>query len=224
MIVKKAVGRGGGTRKYDLLTVLAVHALAQDKGLQRQALRLISLITARYNWQHDQLSVGQQEIARLWSVDVRTVKREMAVFRARGWLVEQRPAARGRVAVYGLGIARILEDTRPAWGSVGPDLSERLDTAPQPAEDAPTATVIPFRATILAPADSLWGQVSRKLQGQDASVHRAWIAPLEPAEGEGELVLRAPSGFHASYVQSHLFGRIAAAVAAVAPGMTVRIL
>ena len=38
----------------------------------------MALITTRYNWQRDELTMGQGEIARLWSVDDRTVKREMA--------------------------------------------------------------------------------------------------------------------------------------------------
>ncbi|MFC3057995.1 hypothetical protein [Paenirhodobacter populi] len=220
--MKKAVGRGGGTRKYDLLTVLAVHALARDKGFQRQALRLISLVTARYNWQNDLLSIGQEEIARLWSVDVRTVKREMAAFRERGWLVEKRPAARGRVAQYGLAIAKILEDTRADWIRVGPDLDVRLRTeeAPEPA----ASTVIPFPGAALPSGESLWGQVSRRLLAEDASIHRVWFAALEPVDEAGELVLRAPSGFHAAYVQTHLIGRIAAALAVVAPEMPLRIL
>lgn len=132
MLLKKSVGRGSATRKYDLLTILGAHALAQDRGLQRQTLRLICLITARYNWQYDQLSVGQEEIARLWSVDPRTVKREMAALRQRGWLVERRAAARGRVTLYGLGIDRILDDTRAVWERVGPDLVARLGESDPP--------------------------------------------------------------------------------------------
>jgi hypothetical protein len=38
----------------------------------------MALITMRYNWQRDELTTGQGEIAPLWSVDERTVKREMA--------------------------------------------------------------------------------------------------------------------------------------------------
>ncbi len=220
MIMRKAVGQGSGTRKYDLLTVLAVHALAQDKTMQRRALRLIALITARYNWQHDQLTVGQTEMARLWSVDVRTVKREMAAFRTLGWLIEQRPAARGRVAVYGLGIARIMEDTRREWGNVGPDLSERLGA---PVRGGESENVIPFPAVALPAEETVWGQVARRLLQEDASVYRAWIGPLEPVEGAEELILHAPTGFHASYVLSRLSGRISRALAAVAPGMGLRI-
>lgn len=221
MLMKKAVGRGSGTRKYDLLTALAVHALAQDKAMQRRVLRLISLITARYNWQNDQLSVGQVEIARLWSVDVRTVKREMAALRGLGWLIERQPAARGRVAVHGLGIARILDDTRGDWTRVGPDLDGRLSA---PAEPDPAAKVIPFPQAALPSDDTVWGQVSRRLLAEDAAIHRVWFAALEPVDEAGELVLRAPSGFHASYVQTHLLARIGAALWAVVPGMGVRIL
>lgn len=226
MLGRKAVGRGGAAQKYDLLTVLGVYALAQDRPLQRQALRLICLITARYNWQQDQLSVGQAEIARLWSVDPRTVKREMAAFRQRGWLVERRPAARGRVTLYGLGIARILDDTRPVWERVGPDLVERLDRegggAAMPAAGE-GATVIPFPQAPGAGEGEIWGEVARLLQAQDASIFRAWFAGLR-AERQGEgLVLLAPSAFHAAYIETHFAGRIGQALDRVAPGLRWRL-
>ncbi|MDK3020831.1 DnaA N-terminal domain-containing protein [Pseudodonghicola flavimaris] len=218
---KKAVGRGSATRKYDLLTILGTYALSQGKTLQRQTLRLICLITARYNWQNDHLSVGQTEIARLWSVNPRTVKREMAAFRDRGWLVEKRPAARGRVTLYGLGIARILDDTREVWEKVGPDLVERLTPEPQSAEPS---KVIPFPQVSLPPEDTLWGRVAQLLSLEDAALYRSWFAALEPLEGgAGELVLKAPSAFHATYVTTHLMPRIESALRSVAPGSRCRI-
>lgn len=217
MLMKKPVGRGGATRKYDLLTVLGVHALSRDKHLQRQALRLICLITARYNWQNDNLSVGQAEIARLWSVDPRTVKREMAAFRKRGWLVEKRAAARGRVTVYGLGIETILAETRPGWDKVGPDLVARL--LPAPAPETPDRKVIPFPQGALPEAGTLWGRVARRLQQDDAALYLAWFAPLEAEERAGELWVRAPSGFHATYLRTHLRPRLEAALQAEDPTM-----
>lgn len=72
----RPAGPEGASRKYGLLTALAVQALAGDK--PRLVLRLMALVTARYNWQRDELAVGQAEIARLWAVDDRTVKRDMA--------------------------------------------------------------------------------------------------------------------------------------------------
>ncbi len=224
MLMKKPVGRGGSTRKYDLLTILGVHALSQDRGLQRQTLRLICLITARYNWQNDQLSVGQTEIARLWSVDPRTVKREMAAFRARGWLVERRAAARGRVTLYGLGIDRILEDTRADWEKVGEDLVLRLGRSPDPGPaEGQGGRIIPFPQAPLPGEGTLWGQVARRLQAADPAVFAAWLQPLDPTEDEGGLTLRAPSGFHAAYVETHLAARIAGVLARIAPGVRLRI-
>ena len=84
MQIAKPVGRNASALKYDILSALAVHALAGDKHRQRLILRLSALITTRYNWQRNELSMGRDEIARLWSVDERTVKREMARLRTLG--------------------------------------------------------------------------------------------------------------------------------------------
>ncbi|MGY6548921.1 MAG: hypothetical protein ACXIU7_07945 [Roseinatronobacter sp.] len=247
MLIKKPVGRAGGALKYDLLTILSVHALGQGKTLQRQTLRLICLITARYNWQNDHLSVGQSEIARLWSVDTRTVKREMAAFRARGWLVEKRAAARGRVTVYGLGIAHILADTRASWDAIGPDLVARLLPEPQTPgtsnpdphmagqEGGPEARkVIPFPQGpvpdgpvsegpvpegAVPEGQGAWARVALRLQAEDANIYRAWVAPLEVTEQGADIWLRAPSAFHATYLRTHHRTRLETALAQEAPGM-----
>ncbi|MEL6572502.1 MAG: hypothetical protein AAFQ64_12625, partial [Pseudomonadota bacterium] len=104
MLVTKPVGRDAATKKYDILSALLAFGLQQDKHRQRLIMRLMALITTRYNWQRDELSMGQTEIAKLWAVDTRTVKREMAKLRSLGWLVEKRAAARGRVAVHGIAL------------------------------------------------------------------------------------------------------------------------
>jgi hypothetical protein len=223
MQTRRAVGRDGASRKYDLLTVLGAYALSQDKGLQRRTLRLICLITARYNWQADHLSVGQAEIARLWSVDLRTVKREMAALRDRGWLVEKRQAARGRVAVHGLDIDRILQDTRPVWDRIGPDLAERLAPSSVPGPEAMAdRVVIPFPPPAIDSPASVWGRVATRLAAEDPAVFRAWLAPLQVVSEQPDLILRAPSGFHATYLRTHLSARIEAALRLVAPGLRLR--
>ena len=111
MQILRPVGRQASSRKYDLITALGVHACRGDKHFQRLVLRFITAIVARYNWQADELSIGQRELAALWSVDERTVKRELAKLRALGWLVQKRAAVRGRVAIHGLDIAAILSAT-----------------------------------------------------------------------------------------------------------------
>ena len=108
MQIARPVGRQAASRKYDLLTALGVHACHGDKHRQRLVLRLMTLIVARYNWQSDEITVGQREIAALWGVDERTVKRDIARLRALGWLVQHRAAVRGRVASHGLDLAAIL--------------------------------------------------------------------------------------------------------------------
>ena len=53
MQVIRPVGREAAARKYDLLSAMMAHALAGDQNRQRLVLRLMALITTRYNWQRD---------------------------------------------------------------------------------------------------------------------------------------------------------------------------
>ncbi len=96
MQIVRPVGRQAASRKYDLITALGVHACRGDKHFQRLVLRFITMIVARYNWQSDELSIGQRELATLWAVDERTVKREMAKLRGLGWLVQKRGGGAGQ--------------------------------------------------------------------------------------------------------------------------------
>lgn len=213
MQVAKPVGRDAASRKYDILSALMVFALSQDKTTQRQVMRLTSLITTRYNWQRDELSMGQEDIARLWSVDARTVKRELAKLRAKGWVITKRQGARGRVSVYGLDLSLILVDTRPVWPQIGADFVERMSPGSS-TEKAPT-NVVPLRQAPPVPnkSGSLWSQVQRQLHQIDATTYGAWFHSLQEIDcREGRLLLAAPSKFHATYVEGHLKQRLLAVV------------
>lgn len=157
MQVKRLAGPDAASRKYDILTALGCHALGADASTQRLVLRFLTLITARYNWRQNILHVGQREIARLWDVDERTVKREMAKLRALGWLALESPARRGRVASYALDLPAIHGATRAAWTRVGPDYEGRMAGLAEPeahSDPAPSGrpaaapdfgpTVVPF--------------------------------------------------------------------------------
>lgn len=209
MQTARPVGRGASARKYDILTALGAYALAQGKHDQRRVLRLMTLVTARYNWGRDLLAVGQREIARLWSVDERTVKREMALLRARGWLVVKRQGARGRVTEHGLDLERMLEDTQAYWPAVGPDFELRMGQGDQP--DA-KVVALPVTGDVRAPdlsAGTEWALAQAVLHGEDQGLYASWIAGLERAgRVGGVLTLRAPSRFHGAYVQTHLERRI----------------
>ena len=211
MLSTKPVGRGASARKYDLLTALGAHALAQDKHDQRRVLRLMTLITARYNWARDELAVGQREIAQLWSCDERTVKREMALLRARAWLVVRRQGARGRVTQYSLGIEQILKDSRDQWPCVGSDFELRMGTP-----ETPKVVPLPVQGTVPAPdvgQGTEWAMAQAVLHAEDPGSYASWMAALERVErAGGRLTLRAPSRFHAAYVQTHLTARVLAAL------------
>lgn len=207
MLVAKPVGREAATKKYDILSALSAFALSQDKHAQRRVLRLMSLITTRYNWQRNELTMGQEDIARLWSVDLRTVKREMAKLRALGWLVETRAAARGRVACHALDLALIMADTQTIWPNIGPDFIERQrPTAPIPA----ASNVVPFHAAApVSPDGSLWAAAQQAFQDQDNAAYSAWISRLTEVDRDaGTLCLLAPSRFHKTYVETHLLERL----------------
>ena len=211
----KPVGRQAASRKYDILTALGAFACAGDKHLQRLVLRFITLIVARYNWQSDELSIGQAEIAQLWSVDARTVKREMARLRDMGWLVQKRGAARGRVAVHGLDLDCVLRVTQPHWAAIGSDFVARLD-GPPPTETAAPGNVVAFpqAAPMPVPAGATpWERVLARLAAADPALYATWFASLRLREGQdGGAVLIAPSRFHATFVSTHYLGRLVAAM------------
>lgn len=213
MHIAKPTGGGASARKYDLLTALGSHALGLGKTEQRTALRLITLVTARYNWSRDLLCVGQKEIARMWSCDERTVKREMARLRDREWLVQTRKSVRGRVAEYSLGLEKILMDTAQDRSKVGSDFVMRLE------EEKPK--VVQFPGTVsIRDAGTEWGRAQETLRKEKPDVFDAWLARLERVDKlDGRLRLRAPSRFHGNYVTSHLANDVLRACQAADPGI-----
>ncbi|EBA14486.1 hypothetical protein RSK20926_01412 [Roseobacter sp. SK209-2-6] len=198
--------------KYDILTVMGSYALSQSKGQQKLILRFVTLITARYNWRRDELAVGQREIARLWHVDERTVKREMAKLRAMSWIKVKRQGVRGRVGEYGVDVERILEDTSAVWAAVGPDFEYRLKETDKLPEN-----IVPLNSVKIPPPPDLengstWNLVQALLYQEDPSLFASWYqALIQVEQSNSQLTLTAPSRFHATYVQANLKARIVAA-------------
>jgi len=210
-------GPGAGARKYDLLTALGTFALAADRSTQRRVLRLITLITARYNWARGELTVGRREIARLWSVDERTVKREIGALKALGFMTVKRAGARGRVTTYAVEIDAILSTSAPDWGRVGPDFEDRMTLMTGQGGEVSTPTVVPFPG---ASDRSEWSRARLALKAADRARYQAWFQPLVRDGRAGDtLTLRAPSSFHADYVVTHLIGELTRAVAVAEPGI-----
>jgi hypothetical protein len=215
MQAKKLAGPEAASQKYDLLTAIGCHALSGPPGGQRLVLRFLTLVTARYDWRQGSLHVGQREIARLWSVDERTVKREMAKLRALGWITVESPARRGRVATYALDLIAIRAATRDAWPRVGSDFEARMRGGPEPV--AASGTIVPFPRPEAAaipvsdaqPAADGWEAMRRLLSAEDPAVFATWFEALRHAGRSGDcLVLVAPSAFHASYIRTHYADRL----------------
>lgn len=215
----KATGTDAGVIKYDLLTALSVAGLNGGPTLQTSLMRLIAAVTARYNWRLDELSVGQRDLARMWSVNERTVKREIKRLTDARILICKRGGVRGRVAAYRLNYAEIATLSQPCWPLVGPDFDARMKgryagaaevkivqlrdyvkPAEEIAEDAPRGT---------------WARVLARLTRDNADQVRAWYGQLEFSGFEqGRLRLRAPSKFAQRYIETHLTRPLISAVEA----------
>ncbi|NOD49698.1 MULTISPECIES: DnaA N-terminal domain-containing protein [unclassified Ruegeria] len=220
MQLAKPVGRNAAALKYDILSALTVHALSGDKHRQRSVLRIIALITIRYNWRSNELSIGREEISRLWAVNERTVKREMSKFRALGWVSVKRPAARGRVAVYEIDLKQIMIDTQEVWPIIGSDFHARMMHKPEP-----ETNIVPFTMKPAPTEDGesdVWSQVQSNLHERDPELWASWFQHLSEAERAGGTVtLVAPSRFMADYISQKWNQRLLAAYSRVDPSIRV---
>lgn len=215
---RKLTGPGAGVQKYDVLTALGTFALAADRSTQRRILRLITLVTARYNWARDELSIGRSDLARLWSVNERTVKRELGALKTLGFLNVKRPGARGRVTTYALDLQAIEQASEPVWDNVGPDFRARMD---EQGTNAPSTKILPFPSSPRSSEEQVWIKARAILKAADPARAKAWFEPITAAtRSGGTLLLTAPSEFHANYVNTHLIGEVIRAVSRVDPTLT----
>ncbi len=219
MDAKRLTGPQAGSLKYDLLTAMSVAGLHGSPGFQTSMMRLIALVTARYNWRLDELSVGQRDMARMWGVDERTVKREIKRLAEADILVRKRQGVRGRVGAYRLNLSAVYRCSEPHWEEIGPDFVDRMQVN-YPAIDARVVKVdfaTPER-TLSAEDQSLsgageWRHVAQYLRTQEPDLYKNWFDALEFVGFEhAKLDLKAPSKFVARYIETHLMPRLTHAV------------
>lgn len=213
MLTKHLTGPAAGAMKYDLLTALGTAGLHGSKSVQVSALRLMTLLTARYNWRRDEVAIGQRELARLWGVDERTVIRELKRLRALELLDIKIPAARGRVASYRLDLEGVRKFTADHWREVGPDFEARMPAA----MPTPKGAVVHVAfGTVPAESDGdPWSRVRRRLHAEDSALFENWFAKLKlKSNADGVVTLTAPSRFVARYLEAHLSGRLVTALRA----------
>lgn len=218
----RVTGPGAGVRKYDILTAVAIAGLHGTTTQQVSALRLLALITARYNWQRNELSIGQEDMARLWGVNTRTAKREVKRLIAAGLLEVRRAGVRGRVASYRLNLAVVENLSRPVWGAVGRDFEERAaHVLSQTTMRAGNGNVLkvdfPGPTSGSEPegqgGDSRWQAVMNRLAEDQPEAFANWYRRLSLGHVERDGVqVCAPNAFVSSYVATHLVAALADAV------------
>lgn len=204
MEARKLVGPNAGSLKYDILTALSVAGMSGSQTFQTSMFRLISIITARYNWQLDELSVGQKALAKMWSVDERTVKREIKRLVDCGLLNKKRQGVRGRVSAYKLNYDEVWRVSRSSWLNVGEDFHERM-TVNASKSDLKIVKMDFSTAVSSEPSEPTWRAVRETLRLEDPAAFQNWFSKLV-SEGlrSGILTVRAPNAFIARYIESNL--------------------
>lgn len=212
---RRLAGPGAGVAKYDVLTALGLIGMYGDGPSQGSMLRLITAVTARYNWRADELVIGQRDLARLWGVAERTAKREIKRLTGLRVLVVKRPGVRGRVASYRLNLGEIARLSQPMWDRVGPDFAERMA-----AHEPSAAKVVRLDFAREDPDEpagqgGTWRAVRARLRAEDPASFANWYAHLTYVAHDGlEVRLRAATPFVGRYVETHLARPLAAAIEA----------
>lgn len=221
MDIRQFAGPQAGSAKYDVLTALSLIGFDRGGAAQVSVLRLISLITARYNWRQDALCVCQRDMSRIWGVTERTAKREVKAWIDGRLMIRTRAGVRGRAGAYRLDLIEIRHQAAPLWARIGPDYVERM---------APSTELIVAEQTEDAPepdgvevAPGTWSAAARRLRRTDPVKHAAWFAGLRPSNEDAKtIVLIAPTRFEAHYIETHLMRLLADAVEAeIGPGRRV---
>lgn len=209
MQTQRVVGPGAGAEKYDLLTAMAVNGLATGGVRLASMMRLIALVTARYNWAADEMVIGQREMAALWSVEERTAKRETRRLVDCGLLEIKRPGVRGRVAAYRLCRTELYRQTASDWVNVGPDFDARMTARHNPeflASPHPNVVRVDFATPTPTTTAHPWDRALSCLSVDQPGLYAVWFNQLKaelPEEGD-VLRIYAPSRFIAGYVKTRL--------------------
>jgi hypothetical protein len=206
-------GRQAPVAKYDILAAIGVAAFGKSQLAKDLAHRLTVLIVARYNWAADELSVGRQQLAELWNVDERRVKRLVAELKKHGILTIKRAGVRGRVTTYRLGVEVIAELTRPFWARLGADIQARLEANFPPRHtshnDAPERPSLPERREENAEFE---GDGTRRVSLDEPLLQALreeipgdrfsrWFSGIVVEGSTERVVLRAPTKFIADYIE-----------------------
>jgi hypothetical protein len=203
----RLTGTGAGAKKYDVLSALALAGLDNSALPSQRALRFIALITIRYNWAADVLSVGHAELERLWSVSKRTVIREMDALRGLGLLVVLRPGRKGKVTTYRLDIAAVRKLAAADLSNETTGIDARLSKA-RNKNDSNNFTDCSVDDDIKSndrcdrdSKDGIWETIIDRLPSTVSIAQRTrWLIPERVKQVGTTLEVELGSAFRAEYV------------------------
>ena len=207
-LTSRVAGPGAAAVKYDTLTALTLMGMHGPSAMQGHVLKLIAVVTARYDWRRDELCVCQRDMARLFGVTERTVKRVVRAWVEARLMIRTRAGVRGRAGAFRLDRVEIARASEPHWSCVGPDFVERMGAALRPAASvaeqgagqgnapgpdrvvhvdfhgagrragAQDAEDAPGGDADRSGSGAGWRAAARRLALVDPAMHAAWIAPL----------------------------------------------
>lgn len=207
MSKRQVTGPGAAVIKYDILTAISLIGLQGRQSLQRTVIRLLAAVTARYNWQRDELSIGHRDLSRLWAVSERTVIRELQKLQTVGILIRKRAGARNRVASYKLDIERVMDLSCDHWNTVGADFSARmtaLTSVSSPEQEQREPHILKSKSTGET-SNPTWAKVCDALRKEDEHLFNNWYSKLGYSSySDRTLRLSAPNNFIADYISRNL--------------------
>jgi hypothetical protein len=155
------------------------------------------------------MTVGHDELTRLWRVSKRTVIREMEALKSLKLLIVLEPGRKGRVTRYRLDIASLRLLAGSALDCDGSGVSARLSV--DPTDETSTEAASP--GTDRSGSAPIWSAILDRLPPRVSIAQKSrWLEPLTVEHDGSTVIVRAESAFRLAYV-SRTYGDLLIAAA-----------
>ncbi len=197
-------GPNSAVVKYDVISALTCVALTGARSQQTIIMRLINLITCRYNWRKNELSIGSKEVAELTFTSQRTAKRTLKALTDLRFLIVRLQGRKGRVTKYGLGITAIFEAAAPHTKPKYHQFCARIIADPLGA----SACVPPVDFKVEAQACQQWNAICAVIADKSQPLYVSWFADMVGSVTEGQLTVVCKTNFIQNYARTKLLPNI----------------
>jgi len=209
-------GPNAAVAKYDVISALTCVALTGGRSQQTIIMRLINLITCRYNWRKNELSIGSEEVAELTFTSQRTAKRTLKALTDQRFLIVRLQGRKGRVTKYGLGLSAIFQAAAPHAKPKYHQFSERIDAVPLGTSISDPA--IDF--TVEAQPCQGWTAICTDIADKSQPLYVNWFADMVGTVKNGELTVACKTNFIQNYARTKLLSNIYGSANAVGIKLT----